>query len=75
MTAPFQLLVQTISLTAAHIGVCNLGPRLPLCPCAPLGFWKWAFDGLMAPARGLGAARQGVIWTAPIPSHHLCHIT
>lgn len=32
--------------------VLNLGSQLPLCPCAPLGLWRWAVNGLMAPVMG-----------------------
>ena len=37
----------------------HMGSRLPVCPCAPLGVWRWAFDGLTAPAMGLGVAGTG----------------
>lgn len=36
-------------------------------PCAPLGLWRWAFDGLVAHEMGLGVAGQGIIW-APTPA-------
>lgn len=40
-----------------------------MCPCAPLGLYKWAFDELIAPLVGLGVDSQD------LPScHHLCEL-
>lgn len=42
-------------------GVLDLGSRLLLCPCAPLGRRR-AFGG---PVAGLGRGLQGIAWASP----------
>lgn len=43
-------------------GVLDLGSRLLLCPCAPLGRRR-AFGG---PVAGLGIGLQGIAWASPL---------
>lgn len=43
----------------SFLRVLTVGSHLPLCPSAPLGSWRWASDGLVAPAMGLGEVRAG----------------
>lgn len=47
--------------------VLDLGSRLPLCSCAPMGLGRWAFGGLMAPVTGLGVARHGTFGLPLLP--------
>lgn len=47
------------------------GSHLSLCPWAPLGMLRWAFDGLMV---GLGEARGGYYWDPPLAAAFLCSL-